>query len=46
VIGTVFLAAAETFFILVLLEVIWRRLAPKFAPRVFAGHPTLVVNPS
>lgn len=46
VIGTVFLAAAETFFILVLLELLWRRLAPKFAPRVFAGHPTLVVNPS
>jgi undecaprenyl-diphosphatase len=46
VIGTVFLAAAETFFILVLLELLWRRLAPKFAPRVFAGHPTLVVSPT
>ena len=45
VIGTVFLAAAETFFILVALELLWRRLAPKWAPQVFARHPTLVVNP-
>ena len=46
VIGTVFLAAAETFFILVLLEILWRRLARKFAPQVFARHPTLVVSPT
>ncbi|HXY60641.1 MAG TPA: phosphatase PAP2 family protein [Chthoniobacterales bacterium] len=46
VVGTVFLAAAETFFILVLLEVLWRRLARKFAPHVFARHPTLVVSPT
>jgi undecaprenyl-diphosphatase len=46
VIGTVFLAAAEVFFILVLLELLWRWLAPKFAPQVFARHSTLVVSPS
>jgi undecaprenyl-diphosphatase len=46
VIGTVFLAAAETFFILAALELLWRRFAPKWAPQVFARHPTLVVNPS
>ncbi len=46
VIGTVFLAAAETFFILAALELLWRRLAPKLAPQVFARHPTLVVNPA
>ena len=46
VIGTVFLAAAETFFILALLELLWRRFAPKWAPQVFARHPTLVVNPA
>ena len=46
VIGTAFLAAAETFFILAALELLWRRFAPKCAPQVFARHPTLVVNPS
>jgi undecaprenyl-diphosphatase len=45
VIGTAFLAAAETFFILAALELLWRRFAPKCAPQVFARHPTLVVNP-
>jgi undecaprenyl-diphosphatase len=46
VIGTVFLAAGETFLILAALELLWRRLAPKWAPQVFARHPTLVVNPA
>ena len=45
VIGTVFLAAAETFFILAVLELIWRWLAPKWAPQVYERHPSLVVNP-
>jgi undecaprenyl-diphosphatase len=45
VIGTVFLAAAEVFFILALLELLWRWLAPKFAPQIFARHPSLVINP-
>jgi undecaprenyl-diphosphatase len=46
VVGTVFLAAAETFFILAGLELLWRRFAAKWAPQVFARHPTLVVNPA
>lgn len=46
VIGTVFLAAAETFFILAALELLWRRFAPKWVPQVFARHPTLVVSPA
>ena len=45
VVATVFLAAAETFFILVVLELLWRRLAPKWAPQTFAQHPSLVVSP-
>ena len=46
VIGTVFLAAAETFFVLVVLELIWRWRARRWAPEIFARHPTLVVNPA
>ena len=46
VIGTVFLAAAEAFFILVLVELMWRWLSPKIAPRIFEAHPTLVVQPN
>jgi undecaprenyl-diphosphatase len=46
VIGTLFLAVAESFFILAALELLWRRFAPKWAPQVFARHPTLVVNPA
>ena len=46
VIGTVFLAAAETFFILVVLELLWRWLAPKWTPKIFERHPGLVVSPS
>jgi hypothetical protein len=41
----VFLATAETFLILAVLELLWRRLTPKWAPQIFARHPTLVVNP-
>ena len=46
VIGTVFLAAAETFFILAALELIWRWIAKRWAPQVFARHPSLVVRPA
>jgi undecaprenyl-diphosphatase len=45
VIGTMFLAAAETFLILAILELLWRKLIPKWAPQFFERHPTLVVNP-
>ncbi len=46
VIGTVFLAAAETFFMLAVLELFWRWLARRWAPELFARHPSLVVNPA
>ena len=46
VIGTVFLAAAETFFILAALELIWRRAAKRFAPTIYERHPGLVIQPA
>src|ERR1700719_240218 len=46
VIGTVFLAAAETFFVLAALELIWRWIAERWAPRIFERHPSLVVRPA
>jgi undecaprenyl-diphosphatase len=46
VIGTVFLAAAETFFVLAVLEILWRWLAPKWMPQIFARHPGLIGNPA
>jgi len=44
VVGTIFLAAAETFFILAIIELLWRWLAPKMIPRICEAHPTLVVH--
>src|SRR5207237_1285607 len=46
VIGTVFLAAAETFFILATLELIWRSVAKRWAPGLFERHSGLIVNPT
>src|SRR5438067_7628487 len=46
VIGTILLAAAETFFILAALELIWRWAAKRWAPQSFARHPSLVVRPA
>ena len=46
VIGTMFLAAAETFFILAALELIWRWLGKKWMPGISERHPSLVVNPA
>jgi undecaprenyl-diphosphatase len=46
VIGTIFLAAAEAFFILAALELIWRWAAKRWAPQIFARHPSLVVRPA
>jgi len=46
VVGTIFLAAAETFFILAMLELLWRFAARKFAQRVFEKHPGLIINPA
>lgn len=44
VIATVFLAAAEAFFVLALLELFWRKLASKLTPQLFARHPSLVIR--
>lgn len=46
IIGTIFLAAAETFFILALLEVLWRWLAPKWMPQISERHPGLIIHPA
>jgi len=46
VIGTIFLAAAEAFFILAALELIWRWVARRWAPGIFSRHPGLVINPA
>ncbi len=46
VIGTLFLAAGETLLIIAALELIWRWAAKKWAPEMFARHPTLVVDPA
>jgi undecaprenyl-diphosphatase len=46
IIGTIFLAAAETFLILAVLEIIWRRAAKRFAPTIYERHPGLVINPA
>ena len=44
VIGTVFLAAAEAFFVLAALELLWRWGAKKFAPSLYVRHPGLVIQ--
>jgi undecaprenyl-diphosphatase len=46
VVGTLFLAAGETFLIIAAVELFWRWAARKWAPEIFAGHPTLVVDPA
>jgi undecaprenyl-diphosphatase len=46
VIGTMFLAAAETFFILALLELLWRWGSKRFAPSLYERHPGLVIQPA
>ncbi len=46
IIGTIFLAAAETFFVLAVLELIWRWGAKRFAPSIYERHPGLVIEPA
>jgi undecaprenyl-diphosphatase len=46
VIGTIFLAAAETFFILAALELIWRWAAKRWAHQIVERHPSLIVRPN
>jgi undecaprenyl-diphosphatase len=42
VIGTAFLALGEALLVLALLELAWKRWAPRFAPALFARHPRLI----
>jgi undecaprenyl-diphosphatase len=44
VVATLFLAAGETLLILGALELIWRWAAPKWAPEIYARHPSLIAN--
>ena len=44
VVATFFLAAGETLLILGVLELIWRKVAPRFARDVYARHPSLIVD--
>lgn len=41
VFATIFLAAGETLLVVAFLEWLWRKLAPRFAPNIFARHPHL-----
>ena len=42
VVATVFLALGYALLMVALLEFLWRRFAPRWAPRLFARHPSLV----
>src|SRR5213596_2716413 len=44
VIATFFLAGGETLLLLGLFELIWRSAGRKWAPQVFARHPSLIAN--
>ena len=46
VIGTIFLAAGETFLTLAMLELLWRSVGKRFAPSIYQRHPGLVINPA
>jgi undecaprenyl-diphosphatase len=46
VVATLFLAVGETLVILAALETIWRWAAGKWAPEIFARHPSLIVGPT
>lgn len=43
VFATFFLAAGETLLVLALLELLWRWVAPRFAPALYDRHPSLIV---
>lgn len=42
VIATAFMAAGYALLMAALLEFLWRRLGPRWAPRIFARHPSLL----
>ena len=42
--ATFFMAAGEALLVMALLELIWRLATPRFAPEIFARHPSLIVG--
>ena len=46
IMATFFLAVGETLVILAALETIWRWAAERWAPQIFARHPSLIVDPT
>jgi undecaprenyl-diphosphatase len=46
IMATIFLAVGETLVILAALETIWRWAAGRWAPQIFARHPSLIVDPT
>jgi len=46
VVATLFLAVGETLVILAALETVWRWAAGRWAPEIFARHPSLIVDPT
>jgi undecaprenyl-diphosphatase len=42
VLGTAFMAAGVALLMVALLEFLWRKCAPRWAPRLFARHPSLI----
>ncbi len=42
VLGSIFLAIAETLLVMALLTLLWRRYAPRFFPKTYAQYPHLV----
>jgi undecaprenyl-diphosphatase len=46
VVATFFLAGGETLLLLGLFELIWRSAGRKWAPQIFARHPSLIARPN
>jgi hypothetical protein len=46
VLATFFLAGGETLLLLGFFELIWKNAGRKWAPQVFARHPSLIANPN
>ena len=44
--ATILLAIGETLLVLAGLELLWRKFAPRFAPRLYEHHPGLIVDPA
>jgi undecaprenyl-diphosphatase len=44
ILGTLFLATGETLIIIGLLELIWRQIARRWAPEIYARHASLIAN--